>query len=107
MDLAYLIDTDWVIHHLGGHPTIIQRLQDLHREGLGLSVIALAELYEGVYYARDPEQSEARLAEFLDLSYTVGRVDADQNLRFAPDRGVFGRKRVARVFSHWREIKCL
>jgi predicted nucleic acid-binding protein len=41
MNIAYLVDTDWVIHHLNGHPTIIERLQDLHREGLGLSVIAL------------------------------------------------------------------
>ena len=55
MTMHYLIDTDWVIHHLNGHADIIQRLQALHPEGLGLSVAALAELYEGVYYSRDPE----------------------------------------------------
>ena len=65
MTIAYLIDTDWVIHHLHGHPGIIQRLQALQPEGLGLSVVALAELYEGVYYSRDPEQSEQRLNDFL------------------------------------------
>ena len=56
--MRYLIDTDWVIHHLNGRLDISQRLQALHPEGLGLSVIVLAELYEGIYYSRDTEQSE-------------------------------------------------
>ena len=32
---------------------------------MGLSVISLAELYEGVYGSRQPEQSEAGLEAFL------------------------------------------
>ena len=44
MIIAYLIDTDWVVHHLNGHVAIMQRLQALQPEGLGLSVAALAEL---------------------------------------------------------------
>ena len=44
MMTAYLVDTDWAIHHLNGHHVITQRLQDLHQEGLGLSVAALAEI---------------------------------------------------------------
>ena len=52
-----LLDTDWVIHHLNGRQDIIQRLQALQAEGLGLSAIVLAELYEGVDYSRDAEQS--------------------------------------------------
>ncbi len=56
--MRYLIDTDWVIHHLNGRLDISQRLQALQPEGLGLSVIVLAELYEGIYYSRDAEQSE-------------------------------------------------
>ena len=49
MNLSYLLDADWVIHHLNGHAAIIQRLQDLQAEGPGLSVVALAEVYEGVF----------------------------------------------------------
>jgi predicted nucleic acid-binding protein len=64
--MRYLLDTDWVIHHLNGRQDIIQRLQALHPEGLGLSVIVLAELYEGVYYSRDAEQSEHKLNDFLE-----------------------------------------
>ena len=86
MNIAYLVDTDWVIHHLNGHQAIIERLQDLHHEGLGLSVVALAELYEGVYYARDPEQSEARLAEFLESVQLVG-LDEETARIFGRQRG--------------------
>lgn len=49
MTLAYLVDTDWVIHYLHGHPGITKRLQDLQSQGLGISIICVAELYEGVY----------------------------------------------------------
>ena len=86
MTIAYLVDTDWVIHHLNGHHVITQRLQDLHREGLGLSVVGLAELYEGVYYARDPEQSEARLAEFLESVQLLG-IDEETAKIFGRERG--------------------
>ena len=86
MTVAYLVDTDWVIHHLNGHPTITQRLQDLHREGLALSVVGLAELYEGVSYARDPDQSEARLAEFLESVQLLG-IDEETAKIFGRERG--------------------
>ncbi len=58
MNIAYLVDTDWVIHYLNGRDDIVARLHALSSDGLGLSVIALGELYEGVYFSRDPEQSE-------------------------------------------------
>ena len=70
--MRYLIDTDWVIHHLNGCPDIIQRLQALQSEGLGLSVIVLAELYEGVYYSHDAEQSEQKLNDILESVTLVG-----------------------------------
>jgi hypothetical protein len=49
MSLQYLIDTDWVIHYLHAHPAIVARLDELHPQGLALSIVSLAELYEGVY----------------------------------------------------------
>ncbi len=59
--MRYLVDTDWVIHYLKGHPKIVARIQDLSAEEIALSVISLAELYEGVFYSRDPWKSEAVL----------------------------------------------
>jgi hypothetical protein len=35
---------------LNDNTAVVERLEALHPEGLGLSVVALAELYEGVYY---------------------------------------------------------
>lgn len=72
MTITHLVDTDWVVHHLNGHAAIIQRLQALQPEGLGLSVSALAELYEGVYYSRDPRQSEQMLNDFLESVSIIG-----------------------------------
>ncbi len=86
MNLSYLLDADWVIHHLNGHAAIIQRLQDLQSEGLGLSVVALAEVYEGVYYARDPEASERGLNTFLESVTLVG-IDEETAKIFGRERG--------------------
>ena len=65
MTILYLLDTDWVIHYLNEHQGIVQRLDALLDDGLGLSIISLAELYEGVYYSRDPEGDEQDLNDFL------------------------------------------
>ena len=59
--MRYLVDTDWAIHYLNGHPQIVKKLDDLKEQGLALSVISLAELYEGVYYSTDPEGNERDL----------------------------------------------
>lgn len=86
MTLGYLVDTDWVIHYVNGQPDITRRLNDLRGEGLGLSVISLAELYEGVYYSRDPARSENGLDEFLRGVSLVG-LDRETARRFGRERG--------------------
>lgn len=55
MTPAYLVDSDWVIHYLNGQPTVVAKLQELQEHGIAISVISLAELYEGVYYSRNSE----------------------------------------------------
>ncbi|HEX9430502.1 MAG TPA: type II toxin-antitoxin system VapC family toxin, partial [Candidatus Bathyarchaeia archaeon] len=66
MTIQYLVDTDWAIHYLNDHEGIVQRLRELQRqEGLALSIISLTELYEGVYYSREPEDDERALQDFL------------------------------------------
>ena len=44
--MTYLIDTDWVIDHLHQIERVTRRLEELAPEGLALSIISLAELYE-------------------------------------------------------------
>ena len=62
MNPSYLIDTDWIIHYLNGNKEVVQRLISLKKEGLSISVISLAELYEGAYYSTDPLGNERILS---------------------------------------------
>lgn len=63
--MKYLIDTDWVVHHLRGAKKISKKLEQLAPEGMAISMIALAELYEGIYYSKDPLKDQQLLEEFL------------------------------------------
>jgi tRNA(fMet)-specific endonuclease VapC len=65
--MTYLSDTDWVIDHLNHIERVTRRLGELAPAGLALSIISLAELYEGIYYSRDPVESEAALRHNLTL----------------------------------------
>ena len=86
MTITYLIDTDWVIHYLNGHPAIVERLEEFQEQGLALSVISLAELYEGIYYSRDPERNEQALNNFLRGVMVIG-IDEDICRLFGRERG--------------------
>ena len=68
----YVLDTDWVIHYLNGHPEIVAKVESLRTDGLAVSVVSLAELYEGVYYSATPEEDERGLEDFLALVEVIG-----------------------------------
>jgi tRNA(fMet)-specific endonuclease VapC len=84
--VRYLVDTDWAIHYLNGHTQIVKKLDDLKEQGLALSVISLAELYEGVYYSTDPEGNENDLNDFLRGVAIIG-IDEQTCKAFARERG--------------------
>ena len=84
--MRYLVDTDWVIHYLNGHPVIVARIQDLCPEGMALSYISLAELYEGVFYSRDPQRSEEALKAFFRGVEILG-LDDETTRIFGRERG--------------------
>ena len=86
MSLRYLIDTDWAIHYLNGHPAIVARLNGVKTDGLALSVISLAELYEGVYYSKNPQGNEVTLNNFLQGVEVIG-IDEEASRRFGKERG--------------------
>ena len=85
--MTYLIDTDWVIDHLHQIERVTRRLEELAPEGLALSIISLAELYEGVYYARNPVESETALQRFLDPELTILGIDEETCKIFGKERG--------------------
>ncbi len=84
--MRYLVDTDWVIDHLHGRSQVVKRLEELAPEGIGLSVVTLAELYEGVFYSTTPQDNEKVLQDFLD-GVEVLTLDDSICRIFARERG--------------------
>jgi tRNA(fMet)-specific endonuclease VapC len=91
VSLRYLLDTDWVIDHFNGIETITRRLEQFRPAGLALSVISLAELYEGVHYSRDPARSRVVLSRFL-VDVRVLPVDDEVCDVFGRERGKLRRQ---------------
>jgi tRNA(fMet)-specific endonuclease VapC len=86
MKINYLIDTDWIIHYLLGAEHIKQKLRQLRPDGLAVSIISIAEVYEGIFYSRDPETSQKGFEDFLKGVSVLG-VDEDICQIFAKERG--------------------
>ena len=86
MTLSYLVDTDWVIHYLNGNRKVIEKLRSLEQEGLSISIITLAELYEGIYYSKNPDVNEKGLQNFL-TGVTVLGIDEEICKIFGKERG--------------------
>ena len=84
--MRYLVDTDWVIHALHGSPAVVQRLEELTDDGIGISIISTAELYQGAFYSLEPRANEALLLEFIS-GYDVIPVDDEICRLFARERG--------------------
>src|SRR5881397_413073 len=63
--MRYLVDSDWVADWLNGIPQAVSLLRPLLPQGVGISSISLGELYEGVFYGRDPQTSERVLLSLL------------------------------------------
>jgi tRNA(fMet)-specific endonuclease VapC len=86
MSLRYLIDTDWAIHYMNGDPEMVERLAEFQPDGIGMSLVSLAELWEGVHYSGDPAGSEQGLREFLR---TVSLLPLDEEVcrHFGKERG--------------------
>src|SRR3989339_1583160 len=83
---SYLIDTDWIIHYLNGQRETVKRLVSLRKEGLAISIISLAELYEGVYYSTNPEGDKKALDDFLTGVSILGLEDEICKI-FGKERG--------------------
>lgn len=86
MSLAYLVDTDWVIDHFHGVEGVTRKLEELRPAGLGISIVSLAELYEGIHYSRDAARGREVLTRFLD-GVTVLPLDEGICDRFGLERG--------------------
>ena len=66
-----MVDTDWVIDYMHRVGRVVDRVAELTPAGIGMSVISLAELYEGVQRDVDPQHSERELDGFLERVYLL------------------------------------
>lgn len=64
MSPTHLLDTGWIIRHLRGASTYTQSIYRLGAPNLAVSMVSLAELYEGVYRADDLEAAEQAVLTF-------------------------------------------
>ena len=84
--MQYLLDTDWVVHCLHGVTRVTARLDQLMPDGFGLSIVSMAELYQGVFFSTDPEGNERALHQFL-AGIDVLPIDDAVCRIFASERG--------------------
>lgn len=84
--MKYLVDSDWVIDYLVGKQQAIVLLSTLAKEGIAVSLITLGEIYERIYYGRDPQRSEEGFRKFL-RGVTVLPLNRSIMQRFGRIRG--------------------
>ena len=91
MRVVYLVDTDWIIDYLNDREPVASKIEEFRASGLGISVISLSELYEGIYYSKEPESSENNLLGFLSEVAVLG-IDEEICRIFGRERGKLRRK---------------
>ena len=84
--MRYLLDTDWAIYYLRRRPDIVQRLDALFPEGVGISIISVAELYIGAAGAVDPIAGEVEVSKFLAAAITLVELDVETCRIFAREQ---------------------
>lgn len=83
--LKYLLDSDWAIYYLRGKEPFVKAIDKYRNEGIAISVVSIAELYEGVFWSPKPEEKEIVLLDFLE-GFTVINLSK-------PIARLFGKKR--------------
>ncbi len=70
------MDTDWAIDYLHKADRTVRRLEELFTDGVGMSVISLAELYDGLAGSKNPDTGAEALQLFLEAVELVPLDDA-------------------------------
>lgn len=83
--MQYLLDTDWAIQSLKGVPPVRDRILELDPGGVAISVVSVAEIYDGVLGSLDSEQDELTVRAFLD-DHEVLQVDTEIARTFGRER---------------------
>lgn len=74
--MEYLVDTDWVIDYLHKADRTVRRIEELYTYGIGISVVSLAELYDGLAQSSNRASDEEALSLFMEAVDVVPLDDA-------------------------------
>lgn len=89
--MKYLLDTDWIINALNGRQPVAEKIKGLRNEGLTISMISVAEIYEGIFGSRNPEKHETDFKNFL-TGVTVLEITEDVCKKFGEIRNNLRKK---------------
>ncbi len=70
--MQYLLDTTWLAEYLRGNPKFTQAIRERRAEGLGMSIVTLAELLSGVARSTDREKAEREVRRVLSEVQVLG-----------------------------------
>ena len=85
--MSNLLDTDWAINYMNRMPQTLRRVSELRPQGIAISIITVAELYEGVLNGYEPEHAEKELLDFLrtfpiiELTVPICRIFGSERAR--------------------------
>ena len=88
--MRYLVDSDWLIDAATGRQRPQRTLERLSTQGVAVSIVAIAEVYEGAFGTADPQYTLAGLREFLEDFAVLALTDAIAE-RFAQIRAALRR----------------
>lgn len=91
--MKYLTDTDELIDYLKGRAKAVATIEPLLADGVAISVITFAEVYEGIYTGRQREHQEEVFRRFLE-GVPVLDVTREIAKRFAIIRGFLRQERL-------------
>ena len=89
--MAYLPDSDWVIHALAGRSRALSALERLSSRDIGVSVITLAEVYQQAFETTNPGAYLATYRGFIH-PFRVIPVTEPIAVRFAEIRALLTRR---------------
>ena len=70
--MTYLVDSDYLADYLKGYKAATTLLERLFPEGIALSIITFAEIYEGIYYGHNQQAHEQGFRTFLRTTTILG-----------------------------------
>jgi tRNA(fMet)-specific endonuclease VapC len=89
--MAYLVDADWIINAAKQRRGAIESLKELADAGLYVSIVALAEVFEGAHRTPNPQAYIESYKSVLDL-FEIINLNEDIMSAFAETRALLRRQ---------------